>query len=90
MEALRFAHAHGVVHRDIKDENIVLDKKTLDVKIIDFGSGAPLKETMYSEFEGRETLRGGERTCSVLRRLFLFALILFPVPPLRHSSLQSP
>ncbi|XP_076597117.1 serine/threonine-protein kinase pim-2 isoform X1 [Chaetodon auriga] len=52
VEALRFVHAHGVVHRDIKDENIVVDTRTLDVKIVDFGSGAPLKETAYSEFEG--------------------------------------
>ncbi|XP_044066228.1 serine/threonine-protein kinase pim-2 [Siniperca chuatsi] len=52
VEALRFVHAHGVVHRDIKDENVVVDTRTLDVKIVDFGSGAPLKETPYSEFEG--------------------------------------
>lgn len=52
MEALRFLHAHGVVHRDIKDENIVVDTRTLDVKIIDFGSGALLKETPYSKYEG--------------------------------------
>ena len=57
MEALRFVHAHGIVHRDIKDENIVVDTRTLEVKIIDFGSGAPLKEVAYSEFEGRVSFR---------------------------------
>jgi len=45
-------HKRGVLHRDIKDENIVIDINTLEAKLIDFGSGCSVQENDYNEFEG--------------------------------------
>ncbi|EPQ27440.1 uncharacterized protein PFL1_04978 [Pseudozyma flocculosa PF-1] len=63
-DALRFLHANNIVHRDIKDENVILDGHG-NVQLIDFGSAAHIRPgRLFDTFSGTldyaaaEILRG--------------------------------
>ncbi|KAI5106456.1 serine/threonine-protein kinase pim-3 isoform X2, partial [Silurus meridionalis] len=51
IDALKHCKSRGILHRDVKPENIMVQTNTLKVKLIDFGCGDLIKDK-YKEFTG--------------------------------------
>lgn len=58
-DALAFLHSHGIVHRDIKDENVVLGPHGQCI-LIDFGSSGLVRKNGWDTFSGTLDYAGPE------------------------------
>uniref|UniRef100_A0A0K0DBW9 non-specific serine/threonine protein kinase n=1 Tax=Angiostrongylus cantonensis TaxID=6313 RepID=A0A0K0DBW9_ANGCA len=52
VQTLHDCHQKRVLHRDLKDENIIIDLVTGETKLIDFGAATVLKNSHYTDFQG--------------------------------------
>jgi len=49
-------HEAGIIHRDVKDENVLVEMETGRLRLIDFGSGTFYHNDVYTEFDGQPSL----------------------------------
>ncbi|XP_056103263.1 serine/threonine-protein kinase pim-2-like [Rhinichthys klamathensis goyatoka] len=52
IEAATLCCSRGVLHRDIKMPNLLVNTETLEVKLIDFGCGDLMKRSSYKNYSG--------------------------------------
>ncbi|XP_032909539.1 serine/threonine-protein kinase pim-3-like [Catharus ustulatus] len=54
LQAVRHCTSHSVLHHRIKPQNILVDLDTSEAKLIDFGIGTILQDTLYTRMAGTQ------------------------------------
>ena len=52
LNAIMLCTEEGILHGDLKDENVLIHRENLSVKVIDFGSSSLFTEGFYTHYEG--------------------------------------
>ena len=55
--ALKHCESRGVLHRDVKPENLLISTESQEIKLLDFGCGDLLKHLAYKYFAGEFELQ---------------------------------
>ncbi|XP_056315304.1 serine/threonine-protein kinase pim-1-like [Danio aesculapii] len=96
VQAAHMCCQRGVLHRDIKLENLLINKETLEVKLIDFGCGDLLKTSAYTTFCGTEDYcppeyRSSGRYYGKAATVWSLGVLLYELlcgEPPKHSDLE--
>lgn len=96
LKALEFSHSHGIMHRDVKPGNIVIDHKKRKIRLIDWGlADFYLPKKNYSVrvasryYKGPELLVGYEQydySLDVWSLGVTFAEMIFQKSPFFHGE----
>ena len=84
--AIELMHRNGIIHRDLKMTNVMVERETLNVKVLDFGLSADLhsdaEQSMHpiigtASYQAPEILNGGKYTNSI--DWYAYGVILYRV-----------